>query len=37
VHGGRIRASGTARLVHWELGAPGSPCLVVHGRERLAA
>lgn len=37
VHGGRIRATGTAELIHWELGAPGSPCLVVHGRERLAA
>ena len=34
VHGGRIRASGTAALIHWELGAPTSPCLVVHGRER---
>lgn len=37
IHGGRIRATGTADLIHWELGAPTSPCLVVHGRERLAA
>jgi hypothetical protein len=37
VHGGRIRARGTARLIHWEFGAPSSPCIVVHGRERLAA
>jgi hypothetical protein len=37
VHGGRIRATGTARLIHWELGAARSPCLVVHGRERVAA
>ena len=34
IHGGRIRASGTARLIHWEFGAPSAPCLVVHGRER---
>jgi hypothetical protein len=34
VHGGRIRASGTAELIHWELGAMDPPCLVVHGRER---
>jgi hypothetical protein len=37
VHGGRIRARGTARLIHWEFGAPSSPCIVVHGRERVAA
>jgi hypothetical protein len=37
VHGGHIRAVGTADLIHWELGAPGRPCLVVHGRERVAA
>jgi hypothetical protein len=37
VHGGRIRALGTAECIHWELGAAGSPCLVVHGRERVAA
>ena len=34
VHGGRIRAAGSAELIHWELGPPRSPCLVVHGRER---
>jgi hypothetical protein len=37
VHGGRIRAAGTAECIHWELGAAGGPCLVVHGRERVAA
>jgi hypothetical protein len=37
VHGGRIRAVGTAERIRWELGAPGCPCLVVHGRERVAA
>jgi len=37
VHGGRIRAAGTAERIHWELGAEGCPCLVVHGRERVAA
>ena len=37
VHGGRIRAAGSADLIHWELGPPRSPCLVVHGRERVAA
>jgi len=26
-----------AELIHWELGAPEHPCLVVHGRERRAA
>jgi hypothetical protein len=37
VHGGRIRAWGTAERIRWELGAAGCPCLVVHGRERVAA
>ena len=37
VHGGRIRAEGTAEHIHWELGALGCPCLVVDGRERVAA
>jgi hypothetical protein len=37
VHGGRIRAAGTAGHIRWEFGAPDSPCLVVHGRERVAA
>jgi hypothetical protein len=36
VHGGRIRATGTASLIHWEIGA-GSPCVIVHGRERVVA
>ena len=37
IHGGRIRAHGTAQLIHWELGPLEQPCLVVHGRERCAA
>jgi hypothetical protein len=37
VHGGRIRALGTADDIRWQLGVPGAPCLVVQGRERLAA
>jgi hypothetical protein len=37
VHGGRIRAQGTAENIRWELGVIGAPCLVVQGRERLAA
>ena len=37
IHGGRIRAHGTAQLIHWELGPREQPCLVVHGRERCAA
>jgi hypothetical protein len=37
IHGGRIRASGPAAHIHWELGAARSPCLVVDGRERSAA
>jgi hypothetical protein len=36
VHGGRIRAEGTAECIRWEFGAPDSPCLVVHGRKRAA-
>lgn len=35
VHGGRIRAVGTAKNIRWELGQPGSPCLIVQGRERV--
>jgi hypothetical protein len=35
VHGGRIRAVGPAPHIRWELGPPGSPCLIVHGRDRL--
>jgi hypothetical protein len=37
VHGGRIRAEGIAERIHWELGAADHPCLVVDGRERVAA
>jgi len=37
VHGGRIRAAGTAERIRWELGDPTCPCLVVDGRERVAA
>jgi HNH endonuclease len=37
VHGGRIRAVGTAECIRWELGAAERPCLVIHGRERVAA
>jgi hypothetical protein len=37
IHGGHIRAVGTAELIHWELGAMDCPCLVVHGRARVAA
>lgn len=35
VHGGRIRAVGTAEHIRWELGA-GRPCVVVDGRHRLS-
>jgi len=35
VHGGRIRARGTAGRIRWELGSPEQPCLRVDGRERL--
>jgi hypothetical protein len=37
VHGGRIRASGTADHIYWELGPRNAPTLVVHGRDRLLA
>ena len=37
VHGGRIRARGSAGHIHWEFGAASAPCLVVDGRERVAA
>jgi hypothetical protein len=37
VHGGRIRASGTAEHLRWELGPRNAPCLIVNGRERVAA
>jgi len=35
VHGGRIRASGTADHIRWELGPKNEPSLIVDGRERL--
>jgi hypothetical protein len=37
IHGGRIRADGTAERIRWVLGAARSPCLIVDGRERVAA
>jgi hypothetical protein len=37
IHGGRIRARGTAENIRWELGPLGRPCVVVQGRERQAA
>lgn len=37
VHGGRIRAKGTARRIRWELGPLDRPCVVVEGRQRIAA
>lgn len=37
VHGGSIRATGTADHLHWELGPRNAPTLIVHGRERMAA
>jgi hypothetical protein len=37
IHGGRIRAEGTAQHIRWELGPTGEPCLVVDGRDRVAA
>ncbi|MEO8182501.1 MAG: hypothetical protein ABI895_26995 [Deltaproteobacteria bacterium] len=36
IHGGCIRAQGTAEHIRWELGPTGKPCLIVEGRERLA-
>jgi len=37
VHGGRIRVAGTAEHLHWELGPPNTPCVIVDGRDRMAA
>jgi hypothetical protein len=37
IHGGRIRALGTAEHIRWELGPRSAPSLIVHGRERRAA
>jgi len=36
VHGGRIRATGSAGQIRWELGAREAPCVRVDGRQRLA-
>jgi len=37
IHCGRIRATGTADHIRWELGPHNAPTLIVHGRERMAA
>ena len=37
IHGGRIRATGSAGHVRWELGRREQPCVVVEGRQRVAA
>ena len=37
VHGGRIRALGTAAHIHWELGPIDAPSVIVDGRERMVA
>jgi hypothetical protein len=37
IHGGRIRARGSADDIHWELGPRSAPSVIVHGRERRAA
>jgi hypothetical protein len=37
VHGGRIRALGTAAHIHWELGPIDAPSVIVDGRDRLVA
>jgi hypothetical protein len=34
VHGGRIRATGRAGSILWELGAREAPCVRVQGRQR---
>jgi len=34
VHGGRIRATGSAGSILWELGAREAPCVRVQGRQR---
>jgi hypothetical protein len=36
VHGGHIRATGSAGHIVWELGGRAQPCVRVDGRERLA-
>jgi hypothetical protein len=35
VHGGRIRATGSAGKIRWELGSREAPCVRVEGRQRL--
>jgi hypothetical protein len=35
VHGGRIRATGRAGQIRWELGSRQAPCVRVEGRQRL--
>jgi hypothetical protein len=35
VHGGRIRATGSAGKIRWELGSRAAPCVRVEGRQRL--
>ncbi len=37
IHGGRIRATGSAGHLRWELGRREQPCVVVEGRQRVAA
>ena len=37
IHGGRIRAVGTASRIRWELGPRNAPSLIVHGRDRMVA
>jgi hypothetical protein len=37
IHGGSIRALGTADHIRWELGPRNAPSLIVHGRERMVA
>ncbi|MEO8184079.1 MAG: hypothetical protein ABI895_35110 [Deltaproteobacteria bacterium] len=35
VHGGRLRATGSAGNIRWELGAREAPCMRVEGRQRI--
>jgi hypothetical protein len=37
VHGWRIRATGSAGQIRWELGSREAPCVRVEGRQRLVA
>jgi hypothetical protein len=36
IHGGRIRAAGSAERIRWELGPRARPCVIVDGRQRCA-